>query len=673
MFRIPFRFTPRSAIELAITCTFALVGFILFFGTTDEYSARKAFNRAMDSYVAGMLEDVYDALDDAMRVKPGYDAPREAYAKLLIDDARRAPQKLADAQTALRDLRQRQEARQGAASCPVLVGIAIAELEAACQQHTGPGFPAAALEAARSRLDDAATRYPDSGDVHVNLATLAYLQGDLARCRAELKRVTDAGNISLDALPILYNLQGLADLREQRANSAVAEFEKVIEFTPDSDMAYVNLVAAHAQVLVSRSAEPYRVDQSAHAVRTLIGRVRSAKSPLFTPICEILATHYLTSNNPGEASLRFAEAEQAGKLSWQGHFNQAVATYLNSRPTRSLTREAYAAVAAELTQALDNPKASERDKFTAHCILGTIEGERGQTREAIAHFRSAAAALPKPTNAVSRALNASVLTALGTLYYAAGEPPTAVEYVEKARELATDDEKKGIDFFLRQLRYRPTIANFSAKLQKIFTDYDLVVGASLALPGSPKPLGPENVKLLLHDDVTKTASPLPFSLNGTYLYAVALNLPQGRYRVELTLSDILGNREQAAGEQFEIDREAPRVLAASPAPGATVTSLPLLRFQISDTLNAADLDKLRVLIRYPEGTPLPSRTLVAGGKYQFDSASQGIKRGAPASTNVTAPLPAEKPPFGLYHVVVHVEDTKGKTRDVEWTFTLAAP
>ena len=80
------RLTPRSAVELSITVVLALISLTLLLGTIDEYRAGRAFDRAMDHYAARVLEDVHDALHEAMQAKPEYAAPQEAYGKILVDE-----------------------------------------------------------------------------------------------------------------------------------------------------------------------------------------------------------------------------------------------------------------------------------------------------------------------------------------------------------------------------------------------------------------------------------------------------------------------------------------------------------------------------------------------------------------------------------------------------------
>lgn len=671
MIRLPFRLTPRSAIELAVALLLAFIGLVLILGTTDEYKAGKAFNLAMDSYSAGIFEDVYDALEDAMRAKPGYSAPREVYAKLLVDEAYAHPAKFAEAKGVFQALEQRQRAAQGTCSLPVLIGLAVADLETVRATNPAPQVLRAAVQEARARLEAALAAYPNSGDIHVNLATVALLENNLPRCRAELDKVVEVGNISPDALPYYGNLQGLAALGEGQFGAAVTEFGKVQEFRPDWEVPQLNLGAAHARMLLAPDLAPRAAEQAVVALRNVVARVKKAKALLYARICQTLGTYYVRQDLPAEALLRFAAAEEAGEMPWQCRFNQAIAQYLNAMAARRRTPESFAAPAAEVALVFNNPQASPRDKFLASCLLGTMDGECGRRTQAIAHFQRAAdAAAQLASDPFVKAVLPTVHMSLATLYYESGELAKVAEQLERAKNAPDELAKSKLAAFARLLENAPKISQFEAKLEPLFTEHDLAVSATLAVPASPKPLSAENVALRLIETVSKTAKPLPFLLNGSALYAVAINPPEGRYRVELTLTDAFGARDKATSEIFEIDRDPPRAVDCSPAEGSTVASLSSIAFRLEDSMSAVDLNSLRVMLRYPPGSPLASRVLVSGGKYQFASADGSIARFSAATPNVRAPLPADKFLKGEYRVTVHVQDSRGKARDIEWTFVL---
>ncbi len=669
MFRLPFRLTPLSAAQLAAALILTLLGLIFILGTTDEYRARRAFNRAMDSYSAGDIGDARDALEDAWQAKPAYDAPREVFGKLLVDDGARDPKNFDEARAEFQRLRQRAEAAGRSPSLPVTVGLAVAELEAVRAAKPTPDALAAALRVARQRLEALLQAHPNSGDLHVNLATIALLERDLSRCKAELDKVTDAGTISPAALPIVYNLNGLVALAEKRFAAALAEFEKVEEFAPNWDVPRLNLGATHAQMLMAGEANVFQAERSATALRRTLDRLRKSKDPLCGRISQALAMHAIRRNLPEEAIRRFGEAEAIEKLPWQSRFNRAVAQYMLAMAARARRPEALAQPAAELAQALTNPQASPRDRFLASCILGTIEAERKRPKEAIEHFQRAAAYSGPPDTFVRAALP-TIHMSLIALYCNTGEYAKIAHHLEQAKATTDEVEKKKLDAFLSLIKRPPAITKFDAKLEKLYSDGDLSVSASLAVPSSPKVLGPDNVALSLVETASGLSKPIPFGLNGPQLYARALNLPQGTYRVELTLSDLFGGQDKATSEALVVDRDPPHVLNCRPEPNSTVSSVPAIQFEVKDTMSGVEADSLRVLLRYP-GTAMISRALVSGGKYQFASADGATPRYAPvALPRITAPVPAERLVKGEYRVTVHVQDSCGKARDFEWSFTL---
>lgn len=676
MFRLPFRLTTLSAIELGLAALFVLIGLILTLGTTDEYKAGRAFNRAMDNYSAGILEDVYRDLELAMAAKPDYAAPREAYAKLMVDEGYRNAAKFAEAIGICQELARHQEARGGRPSLPVLITTAVAGLEAVRAGSPAPEALAAAVREAKGRLEAALATYSRSGDLHVNLAAIALLENDVARCKAEMEKVVEVGDISPDALPVFYNLGGLVALRERRFIAAAVEFEKVKEFRPDWDIPMLNLGAAHAQVLLSPKTDPTLANRSAATLRRVLGGLRKAENPLCGPMYEALAYHHLRTRQPrtgpADALLAFGEAARFGKLSPPSLANRAVAAYLGVRYTARRTgADPFAEPAAEMAKVLANPKAGPRERLMASCILGSIEAERRKPKEAIAHFQRALPLADQARDALSKAIAARIHSSLGTLYYEVGQLMEALEHFEKAKDTPDVDERKRLEIFLSQSRSAPTIGQFEARRDVLFTAFDLQVSAQLATPSSPEPLGPENVTLILADELSGTTRPLPFQLNGPALHAAAVNLPQGKYRLKLTLTDAFGGRAEAQSEAFEFDREPPRLANRKPEPGATISSLKAIEFDVEDSLSSVDLATLRVNLRYPPGTPLLTRTLVAGGKYQFPSPNGAIPRGAPVTAEVRAPMPQDKLPKGEYRVTVHVKDTKGNARDMDWAFKLA--
>jgi len=666
------RFTTRSAIELAVAAIFGFLGLLFLLGTVDEYKSGRAFNRAMDSYAAHDLETLYDALQASMAAKPSYTAPQEVYGKLLIDEGYTNPPRFAEAAKLFRDLAQRQEARGGKASLPARVGVAVADLEAARASNPAPEALADALRQARSRLEEALRLYPDSGDLHVNLATIALLENHLSRCKEELELVNEAGNLSIDALPLLYNLSGLVALREGRIQQAAREFQKVEEFAPDWDAPYLNLAAAQAQGLLSEKTDPRVAADYAASASRLLDRLRKSKSPIYPLVAQALASYYVRVNAPSEALNRFRAAEEGGgQLTWHGRFNKAIAEYLVARAARrspAQYNQFVAAVRPVFAQAVASPKSTRRDLFVASCILGTLDDEAGKPEAALAHFERAADIRVGPSDVLIREAMPRVHLSLAALYYKTNAFQKAIEQLEKAS--GSLEENRQIAALLKQLRTPPVVSQFSVRHEKIFTDYDLRVSAQVVLPASPRPLEAEDVTLTLCDALSGSSRPLPFRLDGPVLHAVALNLPQGRYSAKITVADAIGNHISAASDESAFDREPPRVLEPSPAPGASTRKLDLIRFRLHDAISAADLSSLSVSLRYPSTSALAVRSLITRGKYLYASADGTVNRNSAVTSDVQCPVPPPTPP-GQYRVIIRVQDTKGKVCDLEWPFTLA--
>ena len=668
-----FRLTPRSSIELSATLLLGLIGLVLLLGTVDEYKAGRAFNRAMDNYSGRLLVDVHEALQAAMAAKPSYDAPQELYGKLLIDEGHGEPSRFAEAAKLFESLLKRQQASTGQASLPTAIGFAVAELEAARAASPTPEALAAALAEARSRLEAALPVYPASGDLHVNLATIALLDNQTARCKKHLGEAKRVGNISIDALPRIFDLRGLVAIREGQLERATAEFEKIREFDPDWDVPDLNLGAAQAQALLSGSVDSATAERFATSVKEVLDRLKRKKraGPDSARLALALATHCVRVGRLPEALGRFDEAEAYGKLGWQARFNRALAKYAAGRSARRGDRAGERLLAearAELEQAAKDPHATRRDLFISSAILGTLEAEAGRTKEAIAHFERAAAVPAAPADKFVAGAMPIVDLSLAALYCAAPDYPKAIEALERAKPAG--DAKGEAEALLAQLRSAPVIAEFSAKHEKIYADYDLRVSALLSCPSAPDSLKPEGVRLTLIDTLANATAPLPFRLDGPLLQAAAVNLPQGRYRVELTLTDSIGNRAVAKSEEFEFDREPPRVVDPSPAPGTTVKKLDTVRFGLTDTVSSPDVATLNVSLRFPARSALATQYLVLRGKYVFPSPNGKIRRSTPVAGDIQCPVPKTLP-AGEYKVLIQVSDTQGKTLKCEWPFTLA--
>ena len=664
------RLTVQLCIELVLTIVFAFVGLGLLLGTVDEYRAGNAFNTAMDNYSARSMEDVHDFLNQAIEAKPEYSPPQEVLGKLLIDEGTDDPRKYDEARKLFEALRTAQEGRSRKAALPVLIGLAVADLEAArAQNPTGETLRRAVTEA-RVRFEKALDEYPNSGDLHVNLATVALLASNPALCKRHLAKAREVGNISIDALPFLYNLSGLAALQERKAQTAIAEFEKVKEFAPDWEVPRLNLAAAYARSLfrgklTERTAETY-----ARTVAHAVSRLSKSRNPLLPMLCHALAVHSIHKGNINSALGHFRRAEKFGKLSWKARFNKAIALYVSSRAPRVQPKQRAALLdeaIPTLKRALRSSRSRRRDAFVATAILGTIHAQREELDPAIASFESALKTRVSHKDPFIRKAIPRVHRSLAALYYTKGDYKRARIHLDASKSLSLEEKRAAT--LLGQLNKRPAVRNFTANLGKIHTDFDLRVRATLSANATPDPIGRKNVRLTLVNHTTKTTRPLPFILDGPRLHALILNLPQGHQTVQLQVADGLGNTSEVASKTFDIDREAPRVLARTPAPKTTVAKLETIDFKLHDVMGGVDLYSLSVMLKYPRNAKTATRFLVSHGKFLHTSRDKTIKKGSKASETVRCPVP-EGTPSGKYAVTVRVRDVAGKLCDSEWEFTL---
>jgi len=669
-----FRLTIRSGLELAFALVFGLIGVVLFLGTLDEFKAGRAFDRAMEAYSERVLEDVHDYLNDAINAKPSYTPPREVYAKLLLDEGAENPARFADAKRVLEDLQKRQVAQMGRASLAVHIGLALADLGAARAKNPSPEDLQAALETARKRLEEALEVYPNSGDLHVNLATIAFLQGDLARCRKQhLERVTEAGEISYDALPYFYNLAGLVALRERRLKDAIGEFEKVLEFAPDWVAAKANLAVTRAEAILDPGTDPRVADRMMREMKRLLGELRKAKSPAFAWVSEALGCYCLRRGAASAALRHFADAASGNGLKWHGRFNRAIAYYLEAFGgglSVAKRREYFDRARKELEEALASKLATNRDQFVGSCILGTIEAQLGFLDRAAAHFERAAAIAAKTDDPFVKRKLPRVRLSLGALAYLRRDYKKALAHFAGLTPPTEQAEK--FEALVNTLQTKPRISDFTARRLDLLTPNDLTASALISLPATAETVRAENIELTLTDALRETKHALPFVLEGPLLRATAVNLPQGRYRVELRVTDSAGNQTTASSDEFSIDREAPRVTPIEPAPGATIAALDRIRCRIHDVVSGVDLESVQVTLQMPRGSALSSRLLVSRGRYLYSSPDGSVTSGSAVKAVLNCPVPRPTPP-GSYTVVVEAKDTLGKGARSAWNFELRPP
>jgi hypothetical protein len=320
-----------------------------------------------------------------------------------------------------------------------------------------------------------------------------------------------------------------------------------------------------------------------------------------------------------------------------------------------------------LQRALRSKRATSRDKFVACACLGRAAAEQGKLDEAVKYFQQAASIKPARRDRFIPKAMPRIYRSLAAVSYMAGQYATSREFLEKTEDLP--DDKKRADKLLRGLRLKPELIGFSAKLGRIVTDYDLRISATLATKASPAPITAKNVRLTLVNTTTRTSQAIPFHLVGSQLHALLLNVPQGAHRVECQITDSIGNRSEVASKRFDIDREPPRVLDRSPAPGAKVGRLRSIDFRLFDALGSVDFDTLQVSLKYPRTAKSTMRLVVSRGRYMYPSADGTIQKGTAARDKVTAPVPPESA-RGTHIVLVRVRDVEGRLSETEWSFDL---
>jgi len=672
-----FRLSASALVELVLTILLGLAGLLMLASTWSKYKATRAFGKAMDGYAAGDIESVHEALEAAAEARPGYTAPQEALGKLMIDDAARLPakeaaEKFAAARDFFERLKTEEESAEGNASQAVLIGLAVAGLEATRAHNPPKDELRRAVADARARLDEARSLYPQGaaiGDLYVDLATTALLDDNVPAAEECLQKVREVGNVSNDALRYVYNLKGLIALRKGGLEDAAAEFQIVHEFAPDWEVPRLNLAAAQAQNLLRGDLDIYVAESLAGLVQGVLERAKKdPKGQLVGPIYNTLAIHAMRNGRAELAESFLKDSEKFAPLGWHARFNRAIASYLMLRKDRigaAQRDQAIGSVRRELEAALPSPNATLRDRFTALCVLGTLDAMAKQWPSAITRFESAAKTNAPAGERFVRSALPRVHRALAALCYKTEQFKKALDELDKSTGLT--DQADVAAAMARQLRMPPVVESFDAKPAKIATDFDVRIRAQVSAPSVPKPLSPENIRLTLTNSLTGTVAPIPFRLLGSQLRAVLLDLPQGRFRVELQVTDLMGNASQVAVREFEFDREPPRILDRVPAPAAVVKRLDAIEFRVDDVVMLPDLSTLSVSLQYPKGAASAMAMLVSRGKYLVENDSTKVN--AEASAEVKAPVRRPTPP-GKYIVSVRVQDALGKKCETEWSFTL---
>ncbi len=669
------RLSIQSTVELAVTAIFGLSGLTMLLGTIDEYKAGKAFDRAMDHYAADNTELLHDALDEAMAAKPDYTAPLEAKGKLLIDDGLMGDTaNFGKALELFQRLYEEQSARRRSPTLPVCIGRAVAQLESV--MATNPAAPErhATAAKARTQLEDAQETYPESGDLYVNLATVALLNDDYATCEHHLATVRKVGNISIDALPFLYNLRGLVALRKGALPKAVSEFEKATCFAPLWNVPRLNLAGAYAQRLLASDLPPGEGRRYAENVKDVLRDMKGAEDAapdLCAAICQSLAIYYVRNQSP-EAAVRYlAQAKEMAELDWHGRFNSAVASYLialSDRDSGPAQKKVLQNVRAELRTLVTDPRARRVNSFMMACMLGTLDALLGDTDTAVDHFEQAdqiAAASKKEHIRQSRP---RIQRTLGALHLQAKRYTKALEHLKLSTALA--EQKDELAKHLEILTSPPNVDRFTVQQTEIATPHDLRFGARLLAPATPEPIDPEKVTVRLTNALTGRTETPPFRLFENCIRGVMVNLPQGKFTLEVQFTDAMGNVSEKASESFAIDREPPRIVGQHPAPGAKVAKLDAVAFRVVDAVSTVNTDTLTATLTYPKDAPVSNRFLVLRGKYQLTAKDNSVRRGDPATPDVRCPVPDDPVP-GQYTITVRVQDSLKKPAEASWSFTVA--
>jgi len=666
------RATAQAALELMLTLVLGFIGLVSLVGTLDEYRSGKAFNKAMDSYAAGEQAEVFDHLDRASSAKDDYAAPKEALGKLYIDQgaAERNPKKFAEARQIFSELRRAQEAAGEQPSQPVLIGEAVAELEAVRARNPGIEEQRLAVTEARVALDNALDAHPDSGDLHVNLATLALMANDVPRAKQHIRKVDQVGNISIDALPFLYNLKGLVALEEGDFQQAVAEFEKTKEFKPDWSVPQLNLAAAYAQSLFRGGLDERTAQHYSRSISSIVNPLKRDKHPLLPVLYHAQAVYRMRKGDVQGALTELREAEKYGQLTWHGRFNRGVAQYLAATSSRANERQRkalFAEARPNFERALRSQRARPRDVFVAAAALGKMAALDEDHEMAIRYFERAVAIEDKGKDPFIPKARAIVYRSLGAVCYNAGQYAKAKAHLAKAK--GVPDPKEVAARLLDRLTTKPTILAYTAKMGKVVTDYDVRLAATLAAEATPDPITADNVRLTLVNTTNGTSQPIPFELDGQQLHALLVNVPQGAMRIECQITDSAGNQSEIATKTLRIDREPPRIDQRNPAPGASVKALKSVNLRVFDVLGGVDFETLTVVLKYPRDAKIATRFLVSRGKYTYDAPDESVRKGGSAGEQVKAPVPDDATP-GTYLVIVRVRDLQGRLNESEWSFNL---
>jgi len=666
------RVTVQAALELILTLILGFIGLVSLVGTLDEYRSGKAFNQAMDSYAAGERAEVFDHLDRAITAKDDYWAPKEALGKLYIDQGtdERNPKKFAEARQLFSELRRAQEAAGEQPSQPVVIGEAVAELEAVRARNPGIEELRRAVTEARVALDKALDAHPDSGDLHVNLATLALMANDVPRAKQHIQKVDQVGNISIDALPFLYNLKGLVALDEGNFQQAVAEFEKTKEFKPGWSVPRLNLAAAYAQSLFRGGLDERTAQEYSRSISSIVNPLKRDKHPLLPVLYHAQAVYRMRKGDVQGALNELREAEKYGQLTWHGRFNRGVAQYLAATSSRANDRQRkalFAEARPTFERALRSQRARPRDLFVAAAALGKMAALEEDHEMAIRYFERAIAIEDKGKDPFIPKARAIVCRSLGAVCYSAGHYEKAKGYLAKAKGVPDPDEAAAR--LLARLTTKPVILAYTAKMGKVVTDYDVRLAATLAAEATPDPITADNVRLTLVNTTNGTSQPIPFELVGQQLHALLVNVPQGAMRIECQITDSAGNQSETATKTLRIDREPPRIDQRVPAPGASVKALKTVGLHVFDVLGSVDFETLTVVLKYPRDAKSATRFLVSRGKYMYDAADDSVRKGSSAGEHVKAPVPDDATP-GTYTIIVRVRDLQGRLNESEWSFIL---
>ena len=515
-----------------------------------------------------------------------------------------------------------------------------------------------------------------SGDVFVNLGSVALAEGDPAAALAYFDKAAESRNMRMEGLVHLYNGRGVARGKQaaletgakqqellKQAEVELTKAELIAPYSPDVvTNRFMLRLALVAGKPIGDPARRALIIESSTFIREHGGRVRPAFGFI---VNNDLGLQAYKEGRFADALAAFTQAGKLDPLAYAPALNRGVT--LLSIAQKSPVPKAVEDARAVVEVLIDSTRIPNLHKLALVAQLGNVEYAAGERESCRKHF---AQALKFAKLQPGTADAASVYRAMAILHYDADKYAEAIEMTKLAMQ--TDPSMADVQKVIDILKTPPRV-----------TKPDLLRYDSL--PPKLQPLRAEVSSEAVPDliekdkiDVTIDDQPADFAFAEASQIIILPRAPaeDGVHLVKVEATDKLGNKGSAVGE-FRIDSTPPVVYAVNPPVDAELNADDMVEFsvELQDTISGVDLGTLKLSVAHTGigGKSLETYPIVDKGKYLYnvdDAMAEMVMGNDIRKEKFTFECKTALTP-GTYRFTLEVADKRGnKLVDSKWQYTV---